>query len=246
MAVTFAYYGFKMRDQSTILGFLWTLLHPLLLFVILFTLFRQRLGAGIPDFGVYLLLGIVHWSLFSTATGKAVGCLVARHEMVVSMNFPKELLVFGDIGGVAVSSLLEFLVVGLFALAVGVTFKMTWLLLPLVFMAQLIFVVALSLLLSSAHVFVRDTERIWSLILRMGFFAVPIFYPVTMLSDGISREIVLANPLTQYMEYSRALIIDGRIPPPGDMIYTLAISFIALVASIAWFRHVEQSFAERL
>jgi ABC-2 type transport system permease protein len=246
MAGTFAYYGFKMRDQSTVLGFLWTLLHPLLLFVILFTLFRQRLGADVPHFGVYLLIGIVHWSLFSTATGKAVNCLISRREMVVSMNFPRELLVLGDVGGVTVSSLLEFFVVCCFALAVGVSFKTTWLLLPLVFTGQLIFVVAISLLISSVQVFVRDTERIWSLILRMGFFAVPIFYPITMLSDGMSRKIVLGNPLTQYMEYSRALIIDGRIPPPGDMTYTLVISCIALVLSFAWFRRIEDSFAERL
>jgi ABC-2 type transport system permease protein len=246
MAGAFAYYGFKMRDQSTILGFVWTLLHPLLLFVILFMLFRQRLGAGIPNFGVYLLIGIVNWSLFSTATSKAVNCILARRDMVVSMKFPRELIVLGDVGGVAASSLLEFLVVCCFALAVGVAFKATWLLLPLVFLAQLIFVVAVSLVLASLQVFVRDTERIWSLILRMGFFAVPVFYPMTMLADGISRSIIQANPLTQYMDYSRALIIDGRIPPTGEMVYTVAVSCIVLALGFTWFRRIEDSFAERL
>jgi ABC-type polysaccharide/polyol phosphate export permease len=246
MAGTFAYYGFKMRDQSTILGFFWTLLHPLLLFLILFTLFRQRLGTDTPNFGMYLLIGIVHWSLFATATGKAVNCLMARREMVVNMNFPKELIVLGEVGGVAASSLLEFLVVCGFAIAVGVAFKAAWLLLPLVFLAQLIFVLAVSLVLGSIQVFVRDTERIWSLILRMGFFAVPIFYPLSMLGDGVARQIVQANPLTQYMEYSRSLIIDGQIPPSGDVLNSVAISGISLALSFAWFRRIEDSFAERL
>ncbi len=77
MARTFAYYGFRMRDQSTILGFIWTLLYPLLLFIILFALFRQRLGADIPNFSVYLLIGIVHWNMFASATNKAVNSLVS-------------------------------------------------------------------------------------------------------------------------------------------------------------------------
>ena len=246
MVGTFAYYGFKMRDQSTILGFLWTLLHPLLLFAILFMIFRQRLGTDIPHFGVYLLLGIVHWSLFATATGKAVNSIVSRSDMVVNMQFPKELIVLGDLGAIAASSLLEFLVVCLFSIAVGVTFKATWLLVPLVFMSQLILVVAVSLVLSSLQVFVRDIERIWSLVLRMGFFAVPIFYPVSMLTDDLSRKLVLANPLTQFMEYTRALIIDGRIPPPSGVLYTLGTSIIVLFLSFVWFRRAEGSFAERL
>jgi ABC-2 type transport system permease protein len=246
MATTFAYYGFKMRDQSTILGFLWTLLHPLLLFLILYALFRQRLGTDIRDFGVYLLIGIVHWSLFATATSKAVNCLVSRSDMVVNMNFPRELIVLGDVGGVAASSLLEFLVVCCFALFVGVTAKPAWLLIPLVFVAQLLFVVAVSLVVASIQVFVRDTERIWSLILRMGFFAVPIFYPLAMLGEGISRAVVELNPLTQYMEYSRALIIEGRVPPAGELLLTLSITCIALLLSFLWFRRVEYAFAERL
>ena len=246
MVGTFAYFGFKMRDQSTILGFFWTLLHPLLLFVILFTLFRQRLGADIPHFGVYLLIGIVHWSMFAAATGKAISSVIVRRDMVVNMKFPRELIVLGDVGGVAVSSVLEFVVVICITLIVGVPFNLTWLLLPLVFFVQLIFVVAVCLMLSSVQVFVRDTERIWSLVLRMGFFIVPIFYPISMLSSGVSRELVLANPITQFMEISRTIILGGKLPEIGDMAYALGISCIALFFGITLFRRVEDSFAERL
>jgi ABC-2 type transport system permease protein len=193
MVQTFAYYGFRMRDQSTTLGFLWTLLHPLILFSILYLLFKQRLGAEIPHFGVYLLIGIVHWNMFATATSKAVNSLIARRDMVVGMNFPRELIVFGDVGAALLSSALEFGVLVLFAAIIAVPVSPLWLLLPFVFIIQAIFSLAVALILSAANVFVRDVERIWTLVIRIGFFAVPIFYPITILSDPVARRVTVRN-----------------------------------------------------
>ncbi len=246
MARTFAYYGFRMRDQSTVLGFLWTLLYPLLLFLILFTLFRQRLGSDIPNFAVYLLIGIVHWNMFATSTNKAVNSLVARREMVVGMNFPRELIVFGDVGAALISSSLEFLVLIIFAAFMDVQLSLTWLLVPVVFAIQSILVLGTSLIVAALQVFVRDVERVWSLLIRIGFFAVPIFYPLSIVSDPLARSVLLANPLTQNMIASRELLLDGSVPPLAGLGYSLGISAVLLIFGLTFFRRAETSFAERL
>lgn len=246
LARTFAYFGFRMRDQSTVLGFIWTLLYPLLLFVILFTLFRQRLGAEIPNFSVYLLIGIVHWNMFATATGKAVNSLVARREMVVGMNFPRELIVLGDVGAALISSALEFLVLIVFTAVLGVQISAAWLLIPVIFAIQSILVLGTSLVLASLQVFVRDVERVWSLIVRVGFFAVPIFYQISIVSDPIFRGVLLANPLTQNMIASRAALLDGNVPALAGLTYSLGFSTVLLVLGLKLFRLAEKSFAERL
>lgn len=246
MARTFAYYGFRMRNQSTVLGFIWTLLYPLLLFLILFALFRQRLGADIPNFAVYLLIGIVHWNMFSTATNKAVNSLVSRRDMVVSMNFPRELIVFGDVGAVLISSALEFLVLIVFAAVMGAPLSLAWLLVPVVFAIQSVLVMAASLIVAALQVFVGDIERIWSLLIRIGFFAVPIFYSLSIVSDPWSRAVILANPLTHNMIASRELMLEGRLPPLGGLGYSLGVAVVLLILGLTLFRRAETSFAERL
>jgi len=246
MARTFAYYGFRMRDQSTVLGFIWTLLHPLLLFLILFVLFRQRLGADIPNFAVYLLIGIVHWNMFANATNKAVNSLVSRRDMVVGMNFPRELIVFGDVGAALISSSLEFLVLILFAAIMGVPLSFAWLLVPIVFAIQSVLVVAVSLIVAGLQVFVRDVERIWSLLIRVGFFAVPIFYSLSILSGPWARAVILANPLTHNMTASRELMLEGRLASLGGLGYSLGVATVLLILGLALFRRAETSFAERL
>lgn len=246
MARTFAYYGFRMRDQSTVLGFIWTLLYPLLLFIILFGLFRQRLGADIPNFSVYLLIGIVHWNMFATATNKAVNSLVSRRDMVVGMNFPRELIVFGDVGAALISSSLEFLVLIIFAAIMSESLGLTWLLVPLVFVCQSVLVLAVSLIVAALQVFIRDVERIWSLLIRVGFFAVPIFYPLSIVTDASARAVIFANPLTHYMIASRDLMLEGQLPSLGGFAYSLAISLILLVVGLTLFRRAETAFAERL
>ncbi len=246
MARTFAYYGFRMRDQSTVLGFIWTLLYPLLLFLILFALFRQRLGADIPNFAVYLLIGIVHWNMFGNATNKAVNSLVSRRDMVVGMNFPRELIVFGDVGAVLISSALEFLVLIVFAAVMGAPLSLAWLLVPVVFAIQSVLVMAASLIVAALQVFVRDIERIWSLLIRIGFFAVPIFYPLSIVSDSWARAVILANPLTHNMIASRELMLEGRLASLEGLGYSLGVAIILLILGLTLFRRAETSFAERL
>ena len=238
--------GFKIRDQGTVLGFCWTLLHPLLLLVVLYTLFKDRLGGNIPHFRVYLLIGIIHWSYFSTATTKAVTSIVLRRDLVTHVSFPREILVIGDVGTILISFVLEMAVLFLFLLVEGIPPRLVWMLMPLVIGLQTMLIVAFSLFLASLQVFVKDIERIWTIILRIGFFAVPIFYQTSMIQDPYLRWVLECNPLTQLMEFSRGLLIDGALPSPTWILYTLAFSTLLLTLTLWMFKKLEYRFAERL
>lgn len=238
--------GFKIRDQGSVLGFLWTLLHPLLLLVVLYLLFRERLGSSIPHFRIYLLIGIIHWSFFSTATTKTVTSITQRRELVGNIYFPREILVISDVGTVIISFVLELGVLFGFVIVDGIPVRVAWLALPLVAFLQGLLIVGVGLFLAAAQVFVRDIERIWTIVLRIGFFLVPIFYDVAMIRDDLHRRIYLLNPLARFMEFSRSILIDGRLPDPGWMLYTFALG-----AGLTWLgfrlsRRLEPLFAERL
>jgi lipopolysaccharide transport system permease protein len=237
---------FKLRDQGSLLGFFWTLLHPLTLLLVLYLLFQQRLGSDIPHFGVYLLIGIIHWSFFATATGRCVSSLVARDDLVRNVRFPRELLVFSDIGSILISFLLEIAVLLLFVLFEGLPIRWLWLMIPAIVALEALLVAGISLVLASAQVFVQDVERIWSIVMRIGFFLVPIFYSVDAIDQIWARALLEVNPLTQIMTFSRDVLIHGAFPSPLWVVYTLGFSWALFAVALRAFRRAEASIAERV
>ncbi len=238
--------GFRLRDQGTILGFLWSLLHPLALLAVLYVLFQFRLGGDIPHFRIYLLIGIIHWSFFSTATMKAVASITRREHLVQNVRFPGEILVISDVGTVLISFVLELLVLFAFILIEGISFHFTWLLLPLVILLQTFFILGVGLLLSLLQVFIRDVERIWTIVLRIGFFLVPIFYRPSIIENDLQRKLFLCNPLAQIMQFSRSILIDGRLPDFGWVLYTSFVGIGFFFVAFIMFKKLEPRFAERL
>ena len=237
---------FKLRDQGSLLGFFWTLLHPLILLLVLYLLFQQRLGADIPHFGVYLLIGIIHWSFFATATGRCVGSLVNRDQLVRNVRFPRELLVLSDVGSILISFVLEIVVLLLFVLFEGLHVRWVWLMIPVIVAIEAIFVSGVALVLASSQVFAQDIERIWSILLRIGFFLVPIFYSTAGIDHGWARTMIEINPLTQIMTFSRDVLIDGSLPSVTWMTYTLAVTSILFLVALWLFNRVEASLAENV
>lgn len=237
---------FKLRDQGSLFGFLWTLLHPIVLLLLLYTLFGERLGGGVPHFRIYVLVGIVHWSFFATATGKAVTALTQRVDLVANTRFPRELLVFSDVGSVLISFVLEVLVLFAFVVGEGLSLGVACVAIPVVVALEGVFVVAVSLALAALQVFVTDVQRIWAIVLRIGFFGVPIFWPMAMLDGNRFRLLFELNPLTQFMNFTRTALIDGAAPSVPWLVYTITVSLVLFAIALALFKRAECHFAERL
>src|SRR5690242_16230346 len=91
LTLTLAHSEFKLRYFGSVLGYLWSLMRPLLFFGVLYLFFTEilHIGKGVPHYGTYLLTGIVLWNYFGEATGAAVGCLVQREALLRKMRFPR-------------------------------------------------------------------------------------------------------------------------------------------------------------
>ena len=100
------FYQFKIKDQSTILGFFWSFMHPLLMLLILFIIFNSRMSTGIEHFGIYLLIGIIQYTHFSNSTVAGMRVLYNVRTLTKETIFPKELLVIGSV----LSATIEFLI----------------------------------------------------------------------------------------------------------------------------------------
>jgi ABC-type polysaccharide/polyol phosphate export permease len=238
--------AFKLRDQGTLLGFLWTLLQPLAMLSVLYWLFRKQVGGPVEHFGLYLLVGIVLWTFFASGTAKGLTSLAARRDLIDSVIFPHELIVLSAVLTVVFSSALEFGVVLLFALGSGAGISWAWLGLPPIVVIEAILVVGCSLLLAPLYVHARDLDNIWNILLRIGFFTTPVFYfPERFLSPADHR-IYMLNPVTQIMTYTRQILLHHELPSLASMAGTFTVAAVVLVFGLLSFRYLATDVAEHI
>lgn len=238
--------AFKLRDQGTFLGFLWTLLQPLGMLSVLYWLFRSRIGQDIEHFGLYLLIGIVLWTFFATGTARGLVSLVLRRDLITSVTFPRELIVLSAVLTVMFSSTLEFGVVLGFALGSGAGISWTWLWLPVILTMAGLLVVGCAFLFAPWYVYARDLDNIWNILLRLGFFMTPIFYVPEQFLSPMELRLYMLNPVTQLMLHARSVLLHHELPSLGDTAYTMAFCVGLLLVGLANFRYFARDLAEHI
>jgi ABC-2 type transport system permease protein len=252
--VALAVSEFKTRYFGSVLGYLWSLMRPLMVFGVLYVVFTHvvRFGGDIERYPLKLLLAIVLWSFFSEATGAALTSLVDREGLLRKVPLPPAVVPL-SVGLTAAFNLgLNLCVVIVFVLVTGIAPAATWLeLLPLVG-CLLALTAAVSMLLAVLYVSFRDMAPIWEVITQILFWGTPIIYAIETAPESV-REVMMMNPLATIIEQARYALIDQSAPSAGEsiggaalLLIPLAIVALLLVASVAFYRHAEDTLAERL
>jgi ABC-2 type transport system permease protein len=243
---------FKLRYQASVLGYFWTLLKPLAIFTTLYIVFVQllKIGASVPYNAIYLLFGIVIWSLFGEATQTGLASLVQRADLLRKISFPRYVVVIS----VGISAMITFglsmLIIVLFmALArVPLTWNIVWL--PLLFVELVLLSFAMALFLSAGFVRYRDLSYIWEVVLQAGFYACPIIWPLSMIPQQYAPYILL-NPMAQIIQDARyclitteSITISQEFASPWVRLIPIGIVVALFVASVVYFKHRAPHFAE--
>jgi len=245
---------FKKTYFGTVLGYFWSLARPLILFGVLLLVFTKvfRLGSGVPNYPVMLLLNIVLFTLVQEATGAAVMSLVTNEGIVRKTQFPRLVIPLSIVLTSLFNLGLNLVAVFAFIFIYGVEPTWTWLLLPLLLAPLVALAMALSMLLSALYVRFRDVAIIWSVALTVLFYGSPILYPLEVAPPGIQTA-ELFNPLTPIFVQARKWMIDPSAPSAlsaAGSVPRLAISFAvfaAVCALGAWvFRREAPRIAEAL
>lgn len=240
-----AFADFRMRDQGTFLGFIWTLLHPLVYFAVLYTLFVDWMGSGIPDFPLYLIIGFVQWNFFATGTSTAIFTIVRYGSYIRSINFPKSVLVVASVLSVLFSHFLELVVLLVFWLLVKGHVGIVALLLLPILCLNIFLVLSIAFFLATVGVYFLDISRIWGICMSIGLFLTPIFYSLDMLSP-FKRNVILLNPMTHVIQASRNILIDNHTPQFGGLGYVFLFSLVMFVIGYWMFKAHEGYFVERI
>jgi ABC-type polysaccharide/polyol phosphate export permease len=241
-----AFSQFKIKDQSTVFGFVWSFLNPLAMLLILYAFFSMRMGAEIEHYAIYILIGVIQYNYFATATSTAMRSLYSMKQLATSTIFPKDVLVVGVVVANAVEFILSMLICVVIACASGIPISWAVFMLPLVIILQAMTVLWIGFILATLFVFIKDLGHIYEVFLRVLFFVTPIFYALSFAGNGLPRYVLLANPLTHLIGFSRDIIINGKPFPAAPFAILLFANLILLLLSIRLFKKFEKKFAEYL
>jgi ABC-2 type transport system permease protein len=232
---------FKLRYAGSVLGYLWTLLRPLMLFGILYTVFTQvfRFGGGIPHYPVMLLMAIILFSFFADATNGALESLVQRDNLLRKVAFPRAAIPVAVCLTAAANLLLGLVVVFTLAIIDGVEVRAEWLAFAPILAVIVGLATTVSLLLAVLYVRYRDVKAMWEVILQLLFWGTPIIYTIETVPERV-REVLMLNPLAVAIQQTRHWVIDVRAPSAADAIgrpiLLLVPAFITLgVAALGLF-----------
>lgn len=245
---------FKLRYQSSVLGYVWSLLRPLMLFVILYFVFVKflRVGEGIPHYPVYLLLGIVLWNYFGEVTNNGVGAIVGRGDLLRKLNFPKYVIVLAGSFSALINLVLNFMVIALFMIINGVDVHWSIMWTPLLIIELFVLSLSLAFLLGALFVKLRDINYIWEVIMQAAFYATPIIYPIAMI-PLLAQKVLILNPVAQIIQDMRYGAITHQTATIGsiygnEMMRLLPIGIVIVLAVISmwYFRSRSKYFAEEV
>ena len=247
---------FKLRYQGSVLGYLWALLRPLLMFAILYIVFAKllKIGSDIPHYPVYLLCGTTMWSFFTECTAQGIQAIVNRGDLLRKISFPKYIVVVSATLTAVINMLINLGVVTIFALINGVTPNWSWLLVIPAILELYILALGIAFLLGSINVKYRDITSIWDVLIQALFYAVPIIYPISMVAStsAIAAKIILLNPISQAIQDIRFGLITHEtittwnyINDPLVLVPTI-LTLAILITGALVFRKKSKFFAEEV
>ena len=229
---------FKLRYQGSLIGHLWSILKPLMLFTIMYLVFVRflRFDDGTPHYAIGLLIGMVTWSFFSEATSMGMMSIVSRGDLLRKLNFSKEIIVISLIN--------------------GVNFSVGWLTVIPLFLELFLFSAGIAFILATLFVKYRDIGPIWEVVMQAGMYATPIIYSLTfILQRGQVKiaKLMMLNPLAQIIQDLRHFIVFSGSLRGWDLIGHKAIAIIPyflpfIIFAIGYyiFHHQAKKFAEIL
>lgn len=248
---------FKLRYKESFLGYIWTLLKPLALFAVMYVVFVHflKFGADVPHFAVYLLLGTVLWNFFAETTTTGMSAIVGKGDLMRKLFFPRYIVVVAASMSALINLAINLVVVTIFIVLNGVELSPRALLIIPVIVELYVLALSMAFFLGALCVKLRDVSYIWELALQAGFYATPIFYPLSMVikASPLAAKLILLNPMAQIIQDARWAVISpstqtvwSHIDRWYVQVIPLVIVISLLLLSVIYFKRQSPGFAENI
>lgn len=242
---------FKIRYKNSVLGFLWIFLYPLMMILVFLFIFTKLFRYDLPYYPSYLLIGIVVWNYFSETTTKNLTLFIEYANIYTKTSINKIIFVFSSVLFGTIDFLLKFSI--LLGLLIFLRYYLNWpsllninltfvLIAPMIII-EFLLIMGTSLILSIGYVYLRDLINIWGVVLQLGFFLTPIFYPDSLIPY---KPILTLNPLYHIITIFRDIIIHGKTPSIYPVSLSIIFSFSILIIGILIFNKLKGKVIENL
>jgi ABC-type polysaccharide/polyol phosphate export permease len=228
------------RYKRSALGFLWSLLNPLMTMVILTLVFSTVMASGISHYSIFLISALLPWTFLSQSLSYAVESIVSNSDLLKKIYVPKSVFPVAAIVSNLVNFLLSLIPLALLLVVLRFPFHRTLLLLPIPLAGLVLFALGFGFFCAAANVYFRDVAHILQIVIQAWFYMSPIIYSLDLVPRRF-RLLFRLNPMVYILNEFRMSIYWGKLPTAQSVGMSLAVGLVAVFLGYSFFRRVEDS-----
>lgn len=234
-----------LRYRRTLLGYLWSLINPLMMMSVMAMVFATLFKADLKTFTVFLFTGMIPWNFFSAVVTQSSSAFIQNEGLIKKIYLPKIIFPLSVCFSLFVDSVLSFFTLFIIILIIGGNLSWAVFFIPIAYMLLLVFAFGVSLIMSVATVFFRDLQHITVIAMQGLFFLTPIFYNRELIT-GRLHFLVDMNPITTFIELFRSPLYHATLPTLSVMIKAVAFAVMAMTIGLFFFLKQEKKVVFRL
>ena len=232
----------KLKYRRSFLGYLWSILNPLLIMIVMTLVFSAMFKRNIENFPVYLLTGRTCYDFLIASTNAAMRSVTDNAALMKKTYIPKYIFTVSKVTSALVDFFFSLGALLIVIVATRARIYWTYLLIPVVFIQLYVFCMGLGFLLAELHVYFRDIQYIYRAITTAWLYLTPIFYPIDSLPDVLAYAIKAFNPLYCYVTQMRILVREGTLPGPSLFWRGWLWGFLMLFIGVGVFQKHKDNF----
>ena len=245
LVLQFALKDFKIRYTHSTLGYAWSVLNPLLFFIIYYFVFTRFMRLDVPNYPGFLLLGVALWNFFSEGTTNGASSLLMRADLLTKTVVPRQVMVYAALVSASLTFVINLLVLMIVLAVTGTQLAMPAILFPILLLNLVLLTLGTALLLAPLYVRYRDVGYLWGIVLQVGFWLTPIIYLDLMVPERW-RWLVWVNPVGRIIGDARRVLIYGWWPGARGLLITTLISVAVCALGYLVFRRMQNRLVEHL
>jgi len=242
----------RQRYKGSVLGLGWTLLNPLIMVGAYWIVFKFLFGSPIPNYALFMFVGLMVWTLFYGGITVASSSLVANASLVTKVRFPREIIPLASVTANSVIAGAMLVIAVPLCVILGSGSLMPLVLLPVFLALAALLTIGAGLVLSALNVYFRDVEHVLAAIGIPWFFLTPIFYTYSTLPESAKSHQLLVdllhygNPIAPFVIAVQDVLFFGTWPTLADSLYCVVAAVAMLAIGVWTFRRLENEMAVEL
>lgn len=236
----------KVKYRRSVLGFLWSILNPLLMMLVITAVFQNlfRWGDDMPYFPIYYLTGWLIFNFVMEATSAAMVSIISAAPLIKKVYVPKYIFPLEKILFSFVNMLFSLVAVAIVVAVLQMPIHWTVLLFPIPMIFALLFSIGLGFILAAFNVFFRDIGHLYSVWTTAWMYLTPVIYPDSMIvkMPAFVQAVIRCNPLYYYVDYFRQVVMYGTVPGWKETLLCIAISLVVFALGLFVFKRKQDRF----